>query len=236
MIAISLFSGSNTSLAARFRSNVAIPCPSPSIQTPVNRSLIQDVAGTLQSVSGQKFVIALPKGSPPTVSATYSATTHFTQVTSITTAALKPGLDVSVQAIPNANGTYTATKVTVRQQNGPSCFDGPPPNLSASPVVGNQPNNRRCLGSDGPPPSSTVAVCLEGTIKQFSGTTLTVQDDRQAKTYSVTLTKTTQLLQDAPATAASLTAKAFVIVTGIKTNTTITAFHVTVLGPGVAIA
>lgn len=138
--------------------------------------------------------------------------------------------------------------ITLTQGGPPNhidCFPDDNPNrLPSPPVGGRQSLNRGCFGDIGPGqgPSSATAqaassiaitkptnksTCIVGTIKQFTGTTLTVTDTL-GKSYTITRTNATVLIQEAPATSAALKVNTFVTVTGPKINGVITASRITV--------
>lgn len=239
------FTASNTSMAQGFVAPVPTGCAKPS--SSANTGNIQDATGTLRSISGQKLTITNPQGL--SISATYSSTTQFTQRKSVTTAALKPGVHALVQAIPNANGTtYTAERITLVQE-GPQkhidCLpDNNPNRLPSTSTSSRQSLNRGCFGDFGPRqrPSSAIgqasssiasskvtdkSTCIVGTIQQFTGTTLTVKDIL-GKSHTITLTKTTVLIQETSATSAALKVNTFVTVIGPKINGVISAFRITI--------
>jgi hypothetical protein len=194
------------------------------------------VTGTLQSISGQTLHIVNPKNTPPSINATYSSTTRVIQETSVTTAALKQGANVFIQATQSANSTYTATAIILMQGDQPpniDCFpDGGPSRLSSPPAGGRQLPNRGCfpggLGRGpgfGTPSGQDNNTCIVGTIQQLNGTILTVKD-RQAKTYTITLTKTTTLTQNAIVPATVLKPNILITVIGPNNNGVIAAFNI----------
>ncbi|HEY4033197.1 MAG TPA: hypothetical protein VGL94_04455 [Ktedonobacteraceae bacterium] len=193
------FSTSSPAMAAAFVSVTPTPTPCPKTVPHLAPGLFQDANGTIKSITGLTLQI-IPKTPGTPINATYSSTTRITERTLITTppaSVLLKGIDVSVQAIPNPNSTFTATLITLMQGKQPDnrgCFAGKgggltapgnPPGPVNKPTVPKKPNFPRggqldgggCFADRGPTqktapaaPTPTPSASKQSTCRVISGT------------------------------------------------------------------
>ena len=234
-------------LTAVFSSNIAMagtlvsvtPTSCPQLP-PLSEGKIRNARGEIKSISGQTLQITSKKSSTP-ISAAYSSTTRIRErvpVTDPPASALLKNAQVSIQATPNPDGTFTATSITIDDEKGnkDDCFARKPdtnpsralPSPASSPAFRFF-DDRRCFSSAlsgvATPPSGTKrTTCLAmGTIAQLQGNTLTITD-RLQKSHPITLASSTKISKITPATASALKVGADVTVMGPINQTVITAF------------
>ncbi|HEX3641075.1 MAG TPA: hypothetical protein VHV10_07285, partial [Ktedonobacteraceae bacterium] len=97
----------------------------------------------------------------PTINATYSSTTRITQQTLVTTSptsVLQKGIDVSIQATQNPNGTFTATSITLMQGDQ---HQGGQPDGRAGCFANNGPRQRSATGAGAPGGPSNKPTVLK---------------------------------------------------------------------------
>ncbi len=223
------FGTTSTTLAGAFVSVTPTACSQlrPSTTT---RNSFQFISGKIKSINKQTLQV-VPQSLPTktktskaplttTTNVVYSSTTAITQQTSLTTSALKKGVDVSIEAQMNTNKTYTALSITLQPNDQPNdqadhnskgCFSGRGSRQwsskhqnSSMPSQQNpqsQTFDMSCFAKSQAlkaslTHTSTSAAHLqntcraEGTIQSLKGNTLTIID-RQKTSHTILLTSAT---------------------------------------------
>jgi hypothetical protein len=234
---------SNTAMAA------SAPCPT--VSPPVTQGASQVVvSGTIRSISGQSLQIT-PQIPGTPINAIYSSTTQIMGGMPIPPSVLLKGASVWTQAIPNPNGTFTATLIVLTQNNqADKTGCSPLPNksngldsrqatalpLPSSPPAGRPLGDPDCFAS---PPSSAAApssgskqaMCQTiGTFIQMQSNTIIIADFQQ-KIHTITLTSSTQIKKAIPATASALRVGTAITIMGIANKGAITAFAIGIITP-----
>lgn len=167
---------------------------------------VKTTTGVLKSINGQTLVVTNNKGNDVTV--TYSSTTRFTQVASVTASSIQEGTAVRI-AVTSNGGSYSATTIMLTagangNGNGfPRGNGGPGGNRR-----GNNNNNNPCIRRPQNPNGGAQGGTqgfrgLVGSVSQLSGNTLTITD-ATGTSFTVTITPQTQIVQTQSATAADL--------------------------------
>lgn len=190
--------------------------------------------GTLQSVNGNALVLTNQQGKTVNVNITGKTTVILQSLA--TTSVLTSGTFVTVAVKQNQDNTYTATRIMLGQRfngngNGNRRFG------NGNRGQGRQGINQACSGrrrggnngNFGNGAGGTGARAITGSVGQFNGSTLVVSaptgDD-----FTITLDKTTQILQSKSVTASALKAGMKITVVGTPdSHGVITAQAVTIL-------
>ncbi len=203
----------------------------------------QTATGTIQSISGDTLSVKAKNGK--TTQVTYSSSTRFTREQTLAASSLKEGTTAQVRVKQNSDSTYTATSILLtngttgsafangtgaagtagtggfgRGQTSP-CFSG---TRGTNRGFGNAAGGNAAGGT-----TTTATRAITGTIGQVSSSSLSITDT-QGNDYSVTLGKTTQIIQTSSVTASALQTGQNVAASGSKgSNGAITARTISIL-------
>jgi hypothetical protein len=160
--------------------------------------------GTIQNVSHNSLIVTNLQGKQ--VQITFTSTTKFIRTSTVTSSALQTGLPVSVTVMQNANNTYSALSVSVRnsqiRQGGFT--------RGSSQCRGQFTRGNGTPGAIGGGQSRQV---VNGTISQINGNELTLSNP-SGDDFIVNLTATTRITTQLTATANNLKSGEAVMITG----------------------
>lgn len=174
----------------------------PTTKTPTNCPTVS--IGTIQNVSNNSLQVTNLQGKHAQV--TFTRATTFNRQSTITLSALQTGLPVSVTVMQNANNTYSALTVSVRN---PQMLQGRFTRGSGQ-CRGQFSRGNSTAGAFGSRQGSQV---VNGTISQIVGNFLTLSNPGGGN-FIVTLTPTTRITTQLTASANDLKSGEAVIITG----------------------
>ncbi len=163
--------------------------------TPTTTNCLTLATGMIQSVSNNSLLVTSLQGKD--VQVTFTSATIFVRQATVTPADLKAGMPVTVTVKQNADNTYSALTVSLRNSqtrqggftNGSRLCSAQFPRRTGTPgAFGGR-------GSDGTPGASGGAQSrqtINGTLSQVNGNALTVTDT-SGNDFTVTLTATTRM-------------------------------------------
>lgn len=185
--------------------------------SPTAANCIAIAAGTLQSFTGATMSITGVQGKQ--VQATYTVKTLFLREITETKAALQEGVRVSVRVTQNADNSYSALQITLRNgTTGTSPTGTGQPLRSRSQTGGLKAcsSNARVNAGFGQGASQSRQT-INGTVGQLNGNTLTVTDTSGAD-YTIGLISTTQITSEKVASPTDLQNGEAVTVTGSSSS------------------
>ncbi len=160
--------------------------------------------GTIQDVSSNGLIVTNLQGKQ--VQIAFTSTTKFIRTATVTSTALQTGLPVSATVMQNANNTYSALSISVRnsqlRQGGFT--------RGSSQCRGQFPRRNGTPGAFG---SGQGRQVVNGTISQINGNQLTLSNP-SSDDFIVNLTTTTRITTQLTATANDLKSGEAVTITG----------------------
>jgi hypothetical protein len=166
--------------------------------SPTPATCISVTTGTLQSFNGATLSITSAQGKQ--VQTTYTVKTLFLREITETKAALQEGVRVSVRTTQNADNSYSALLITMR--NGTAGIGLPGRSRSQAGGLKLCSSNARVNTGFGQGTGQSRQT-INGTVGQLSGNTLTVTDASGAD-YTIGLTSTTQIISEKAASPTDL--------------------------------
>ena len=160
--------------------------------------------GTIHNVSNKSLIVTNLQGKQ--VQITFTSTTKFIRTSTVTPSALQTGLPVSVTVLQNANNTYSALSVSVRNsQMRQGGFTRGSSQCRGQFTRGN--------GTQGTIGGGQNGQIVNGTISQINGNELTLSNPN-GDDFIVNLTATTRIITQLTATANDLKSGEAVMITG----------------------
>jgi uncharacterized lipoprotein NlpE involved in copper resistance len=190
-------------------SNASATTSSSTASTPTTTNCLTLATGTIQSVSNNSLLVANLQGKD--VQVTFTSATIFVRQATLTPADLKAGMPVTVTVKQNADNTYSALTVSLRNSqtrqggftNGSRLCSAQFPRRTGTPgAFGGR-------GSGGGQSRQTI----NGTLSQINGNALTVTDT-SGNDFTVTLTATTRMTAQQTISASDLHSGEAVTITG----------------------
>src|SRR6266566_2346191 len=197
-------------------SNASTTTSSSTANTPTMTNCLTLATGTIQNVSNNSLLVSNLQGKD--VQVTFTNATIFVRQAAVTATDLKTGMPVAVTVKQNADNTYSALTVSLRNSqtrqggftNGSRLCSGQFPRGNGTPGAFGR---RGSGGTPGTSGSGQGRQTINGTLSQINGKALTVTD-ASGNDFTVTLTATTRMTAQQTVSASDLHSGEAVTITG----------------------